>query len=172
MRSKKLVVIGIYKLVSPNGIIYVGQSKDVYKRWDNNYAKLKCKDQPKLYNSLKFYGWENFKKEILEKFEYHDEDLLNRREIYWGNLYEVLNKDKGLNTYPLGKQGKQPEESIKKRIEKIIKSIFQFDLQGNFIQKFKSAIEAVKFLGKGNSNNINDCARGKYKSTYGYQWRS
>jgi hypothetical protein len=51
-----------------------------------------------------------------------------------------------------------------------MKPILQYDLKGNFLREFKGASEAIKFIGKRNSNNINDCARGKYMSTYGFIW--
>ena len=54
----------IYKLTSPNGKIYIGQAININRRF-SSYRNLNCKEQPKLYNSIKKYGWENFKKEIL-----------------------------------------------------------------------------------------------------------
>lgn len=48
-------MVGIYKITNPNGRIYIGQSTDIKFRW-GIYRKLKCKDQPSLYNSLKKYG--------------------------------------------------------------------------------------------------------------------
>ena len=44
-------------------------------------------------------------------------------------------------------------------------------MDGNFIKEWISAAEAIKSFEKGNANNINDAARGKYNSTYNYQWR-
>ena len=57
----------IYLLLSPSGKIYIGQTKQkpAEKRWEN-YRKLNCKDQPKLYNALKKYGPENFVFKVIE----------------------------------------------------------------------------------------------------------
>lgn len=159
-------IIGIYKIISPTNKIYVGQSINIKRRF-NEYLKLKCESQPKLYNSLKKYGPENHKFEIIEECEL---EQLNEREIYWGNLFEVLDLEKGLNTRFLGGQGKQSSEIVEKIAKKTRKSIFQYDLKGNFIKEWSCAVEAIKELGLGNSNNINDCARGKYRTTYGYIW--
>ena len=56
--------IGIYKITSPNNKIYIGQSVDIYKRW-NYHKKLYSNDSPKLYYSLKKYGSENHIFEIV-----------------------------------------------------------------------------------------------------------
>lgn len=43
---------GIYKIISPTNKIYIGQAIDIIFRI-NQYEKLNCKNQRKLYNSLK-----------------------------------------------------------------------------------------------------------------------
>ena len=58
-------MITIYKLTAPNGKSYVGQTGNLQHRF-LQYKGMWCKDQPKLYNSLKKYKWDNFTKEILE----------------------------------------------------------------------------------------------------------
>lgn len=85
-------VCAIYKLTSPNGKVYIGQSLDVLSRW-KYYRKGICKEQPKLYHSLKKYGAENFIYEIIE--ECRDKTHLNEREAFWCELYNSC--EKGLN---------------------------------------------------------------------------
>lgn len=85
-------MIGIYKIINPKGKVYIGQSNNIEHRWEM-YGRLACKKQAKLYNSLVKYGWENHKKEIIEEC---NSDQLNKREIYWGEKFNVLNKN-GLN---------------------------------------------------------------------------
>jgi len=85
-------MICIYKITNPNGRIYIGQTTNYVIRWEK-YRKLNCKDQPSLYNSLKKYGPENHKFEVIEKC---DVTRLDEREIYWGELYDVLS-NKHLN---------------------------------------------------------------------------
>lgn len=58
-------LIGIYKITSPSGKVYIGQSVDITSR-KNQYKRLNCKKQPKLYNSIIKYGWEAHQKDILE----------------------------------------------------------------------------------------------------------
>ena len=85
-------MIGIYKIISPLGKIYIGQSIDIYVRF-NNYKKLKCKSQLRIYNSFIKYGVDNHIFKIIEECSL---DLLNERERYWQDYYDVLNKN-GLN---------------------------------------------------------------------------
>ena len=84
-------MVGIYKITNPKGKVYVGQSKDIDKRF-KSYKRLNCKSQIKLFNSLKKYGVENHKFQIIEECKLKDTDF---KEIYWGLYYKVL--DEGLN---------------------------------------------------------------------------
>jgi group I intron endonuclease len=85
-------MIGIYKITNPKGKIYIGQSINIKIRWERDYKKINCKHQPKLYNSLLKYGFENHKFEIVEECSL---EQLNKREIHWGQYYNTLTK--GLN---------------------------------------------------------------------------
>lgn len=49
-------------------------------------------------------------------------------------------------------------------------SVSQFDLEGNFIKKWKSQSEAARSL-KIDTRNISACARNKSKTAYGFIWR-
>lgn len=81
-----MILMGIYKITSPSGKIYIGQSIDIYSRW-KGYEKLRCKNQTKLYNSLVKYGWDQHDKEIIEECL---EEILVERETYWKLFYKVL----------------------------------------------------------------------------------
>ena len=108
-------MIGIYKIINPNGKIYVGKSKNIEVRF-NSYKKLQhCSQQTKLYNSLKKYGPENHIFEIVEECLYEE---LNDREIYWGNLYNTL--EFGLNLR-LGNGKGYTSEETKSKISKSLK---------------------------------------------------
>lgn len=85
-------MIGIYKITSPIGKIYVGQSRNIRKRI-SRYKNLQCKDQIKLYRSIIKYGWDKHVFEILEKCLVED---LNKRERYYQDKYDVLSSN-GLN---------------------------------------------------------------------------
>lgn len=87
-------MIGIYKITSPKGKVYIGQSKDCLNRWNKYYSKLDCKGQVLLYRSLKKYGVENHKFEVIITCS---EDELDELERYYQELYNVINPNIGLN---------------------------------------------------------------------------
>ena len=51
-------VPGIYKLIFPSGKVYIGQCLDFERRM-RQYKNLACKDQPKLLNALRKYGFDS-----------------------------------------------------------------------------------------------------------------
>lgn len=79
-------IIGIYKITSPSGKIYIGQSKNIYYRFQK-YKYLICKSQIKLYRSLKKYGVNNHSYEIVEKCDIKE---LNEKELYYQILYNSV----------------------------------------------------------------------------------
>lgn len=83
---------GIYKITSPKGRIYIGQSMDIYERW-KKYKYINNKHQKKVFNSIRKYGVENHVFEIIEECEF---DELNCIERYWQDFYNVLSEN-GLN---------------------------------------------------------------------------
>ena len=87
------LLCGIYKITSPSGRVYVGQSKDIESRWVS-YRKGNCHQQRILFNSIIKYGWINHIFEIIEECEV---DELNCRERYWQDFYEVEKRGRGLN---------------------------------------------------------------------------
>ena len=78
--------IGVYKITSPSNKIYIGSSKNIYKRWDS-YKKLRCKSQIKLYNSLLKYSPENHEFKILIECDFDD---LYVYENLYSNYYNSL----------------------------------------------------------------------------------
>lgn len=79
----------IYKITSPTGKIYIGQSKNVEKRI-SYYSGMQCVEQRKIYASLVKYGWSNHKFEVLETCSYSD---INEKEIYWISFYESFSEN-------------------------------------------------------------------------------
>ena len=84
-------MVGIYKILSPTNKIYIGQSIDIKRRF-KEYKTFQCKQQPKIYNSLKKYGPENHVFEIIEECSL---EQLNEKELYWKIYYNSINE--GLN---------------------------------------------------------------------------
>ena len=50
------------------------------------------------------------------------------------------------------------------------KTVYQYDLDGMFVQSFASCGEAARSLNTKHSNSISWCANGKRKSAYGFKW--
>ena len=85
-------MIGIYKITSPTGRIYIGSSKNIKNRL-KYYKSLDCKGQTRLYNSFKKHGYNNHKIDILEECLFEE---LYIKENYYGMLFNVLGVN-GLN---------------------------------------------------------------------------
>lgn len=84
--------VGIYKITSPSGKVYIGQSRDINKRW-TQYVSLNCKGQKRLYKSFNKYGASEHSFEIVEICLFEE---LNDRERHWQDHYSVTGKE-GLN---------------------------------------------------------------------------
>jgi len=85
-------MIGIYKITSPTGKIYVGQSRNIEKRF-LAYKRKNAKGQHRLHRSFVKYGFKNHVFEIIEECDFIE---LNKRERYWQDYYNVIS-DSGLN---------------------------------------------------------------------------
>lgn len=88
------MVSGIYKIENLiNHKVYIGQSKDVFERW-NQHVKMSKRENVNthLYYSMKHYGVDNFSFELLK--ETYDLDYWERFFICW---YDSCNYDKGYN---------------------------------------------------------------------------
>jgi len=86
-------ICGIYKITSPNGGIYIGQSVNILSR-KSRYVNILCEGQSRVYRSLMKYGWEMHTFEIIHEC---DRDELNELERYYIKLYDTFNTKHGLN---------------------------------------------------------------------------
>lgn len=68
--DKRLKASVIYRITSPSGKIYIGQTRNFSHRM-SVYRTLKCKAQRKLYNSLVKYGFDNHRVDILHRLSFH-----------------------------------------------------------------------------------------------------
>ena len=100
---------GIYKITNPKGKVYIGQTVD-YDRRIYQYKMLNCKEQPKLYNSLKKYGYDNHRFELIfQCFECY----LTHWERYYQELYNST-ENNNLNCFLVttsDKTGRHSEET-------------------------------------------------------------
>lgn len=104
---------GIYKITSPTGKVYIGQSYDIEKRF-RHYKRLDCKGQTKLFNSLSKHGYKNHSFEIVIILDSIIEPIeLTKYE----QAYMDEHKSKGiqlLNLRDAGVNGKMSEETKRK----------------------------------------------------------
>lgn len=85
-------MITIYKITSPSGRVYIGQTKNFHNRM-YVYKINSCKSQTKLYNSFKKYGFDNHTVDVLEICE--NLKSANISESFFINQFNCLKN--GLN---------------------------------------------------------------------------
>ena len=148
-------MIGIYKITSPSGKVYIGQSVDIEKRIKKYKCIYNSRGQIALNNSFKKYGYENHKFEVVEEC---DITILNERERYWQDYYNVLKK--GLNsklTTSKDKSGKL-SEATKAKMSKTLKGrIITDEWRKNLSQAGKgrkNSQKSIDRLIKYNKNRI------------------
>jgi len=111
MIKRKNIICGIYKITSPSGKIYIGQSVNINDRF-RKYKRYDCEDQQALFNSFKKHGVENHNFEIIHICDINE---LNDLEIHYSNLFNSTNKYSGLNIRLCGgAKGLHSEETKKK----------------------------------------------------------
>lgn len=106
-------MVGIYKITSPSGKIYIGQSVDIESRMKYYRTSKKRKSQPRLFNSFRKYG---FKAHLVEIIIECEESELNDLERYYQDLFDVTGVN-GLNcrlTTSDDRSGKLSKETIDK----------------------------------------------------------
>ena len=180
----------IYMLTSPYGKSYIGQTiRPIEERFKEHQTKPDCFA---IFHAIQKHGWENFEKHW---YEVPDEELNAHEEL----MVEVLGtlSPGGYNLKEGGGAGGKPCEEIRKKMSEAqtgenhpfygkihkddtrkkmsanqpgSKKVFQYELDGTFVQSFASAGEAARSLGKTDGTNIRVCARGGSKSSYGFLW--
>jgi group I intron endonuclease len=173
--------IGIYKIISPSGKIYIGQSINIEKRFKSYSKKGQCNTQIKLNNSFLKYGSVNH---IFEILELCDIENLNNRERYWQDYYNSICPYKGLNcrlTTSKDKSGfisnetrfkmskvhkgkKMSEESKLKMIESRTKVVLE--ITTGVFYTIKELSELLKIKSQTLRNKLSGC--NKNKTNYRY----
>lgn len=83
-------MIGIYKITSPSGAIYIGQSRNLNKR-RYDYSKMRCKSQRYIYHSLLKHGFDAHKFQIIELSPIDvPQNTLDFMEKFYINHFRVL----------------------------------------------------------------------------------
>ena len=87
---------GIYKIQNKvNGKIYIGQSKDIEKRWNGHrkmsYYRSSSQGTYPLYEDMDKYGIDQFDFAIIESSEEWTKEELTKREAHWVHYYDSIN---------------------------------------------------------------------------------
>ncbi len=102
----------IYKITSPSGKSYIGQTIHFEKRMR---AHSSSKGGTKLSNSIKSYGWDNHSVEILCQGLFTEEGL-NQLEIHYIRVYNSFQGGLNLTQGGGGARGRIPSEETKGKI--------------------------------------------------------
>ncbi len=105
--------IGIYKITSPIGRIYIGQSVNIKRRF-KRYASLDCKGQTRLFRSIKKHGWD---RHVAEVIEICSKDDLDEKEAAYIIQYNCFDTEIGLNLKSGGVKSKASVSSRRKMSE-------------------------------------------------------
>ena len=170
-------ISGIYKIVNPNGKVYIGQSIDLYRRIKSYFGSNSAKNQVILKNSFNKYGVENHNFYIIEECSV---ESLNERERYWQDFYidNILNCKLTASKDKSGYCSQETKNNISKGLKKSGKSyqhfkkkVYQYGFNGVFIKEFNSLRDAAREL-KCNvstiSKSMKECSRNK--SACGFIW--
>jgi hypothetical protein len=106
---------GIYKVTSPTGKVYIGQSWDIKSRWFT-YRGLHCKDQSIIYRSLSKYGADKHTFQVIHELpkDVSQEVLDVYETLYWEQYKQTVSM---MNAKGPGKGGKHSEETKQKMSE-------------------------------------------------------
>lgn len=134
---------GIYKIISPTGRIYIGQSVNIERRF-SAYKGMNCRQQTKLYYSLLKHGVDQHEFSVLEVC---DQDCLDQLESYYIEKFNTFNSRHGLNLQSGGYGGKHSDESRQKISASRIGMVFSDETRLKMSEKRK-ALNLKPSLGK------------------------
>jgi group I intron endonuclease len=92
INRKKMKKCFIYKITNPKGFHYIGSTINLRDRI-YRYKSLRIKQQIKIFNSIKKYGWDNHEFEVIHECNCVDRNYF---EAYYGKLYNCIGEN-GLN---------------------------------------------------------------------------
>ena len=136
-----------------NGKRYIGQSINIYSRWVSHIYALNKGDH---YNSHLQASWEKYSQEafIFYVVEKCSVKKLDKREQYWIDECNSLDGDYGYNLMAVEPRGYIPpnQKKWRKQFLKEEWKICQFDLEGNFVAEYNTALEAGRKMSPNTSH--------------------
>lgn len=166
-KPKRPVLCGIYKI---SNILddrkYIGSAKSIHRRWTEHKSTLigNYHDNAKIQNWVNKYSINYLIFEVMETCV--EEELLVREQHYLDTIID-WKRDWNICKVAGNTLGVKCSERVK---DLFSIPVAQYDLDGNFIKKWRSATEAGKetsaYMG-----GINDCCRGKILRCSNWQWK-
>ena len=152
-----------------NGKFYIGVHRTNPNTFDGYigcgiYRASQATKDYVLHKAVRKYGYENFKRTIIKIFPDNEEGRKQAFELEAILVNETLLKSK--STYNTALGGRETEN--------LMKTVYMFDLNGNYLRSFKSARKAAAYIQPDNQDNArsaikNNCL-GTTSSSYGYFW--
>lgn len=152
-------MVGIYKILSPSGKVYIGQSWDIGKRV-KDYSNKKSKSQPALNNSFIKHGFENHTTSIAHELP---KDVSQQVLDVYEQLYMDTYRDAGillLNVREAGSRGKHSVESIDKM--KVVQKLIPRK-KASKETKLKMSVSAMGHPGAMKGKNHSEYSKNKMK---------
>lgn len=182
----------LYKLKSPSGGVYIGQTNNFKRRMIDHKCDSNHLDTP-LYRSIRKHGWDKFEKRILaelpeDKIDWAESSMISFATLFFKvyNLDSGGNKNKSRSLETRQKlrdinTGKtlSPETRLKISIAQSgkygslnnnAKAVSQFSSTGVFLKSFGSIIEAANQTRVDQSSIVKTC-KGKSKTAGGFIWK-
>ena len=152
-----------------NGKFYIGVHRTNPNTFDGYigcgiYRASQATKDYVLHKAVRKYGYENFKRTIIKIFPDNEEGRKQAFELEAILVNETLLKSKSTYNTALGES----------TTENLMKTVYMFDLNGNYLRSFKSARKAAAYIQPDNQDNAraaikNNCL-GTTSSSYGYFW--
>lgn len=175
----------VYKYTSPSNKYYIGITNTSLQARSGRNG-INYKQSSKFWRAIQKYGWENFKREILED-NIPTIEKAWEREQYYVSLYDsykngynltiggyderfmasVTKKARREKGYHLTQEHKQ---HISEAHRERVKNVLQYDKDGSYIKTYSSISEASKDIGC-SPNLIRNNLLKKCDHAYGYIWR-
>ena len=154
-----------------NGKFYIGVHRTNPDNFDGYigcgiYRASQATKDYTLHKAVRKYGYENFKRTTIKIFPDTEEGRLQAFELEQILVNETLLKSKSTYNTALGGRESTTED--------LMKTVYMFDLNGNYLKSFKSARDAASYIQPENQDSArtaikNNCL-GQTNSSFGYFW--
>jgi group I intron endonuclease len=157
-------MIGIYKIINPENKIYIGQSINIERRF-NEYKRIQKRSAGrKIISSLKQYSPDRHIFEIIEECLV---EQLHEREYYWKKFYKSV--ENGLNCDYFDNSGGPRSEETKRRISEGTKGKKRSETTKQKLRKPKTE-QHKQNISKAKQNISEETKRKISESKLGKKW--